>query len=182
MRDARPSDAPAVEQVRVDGWRVAYGGLIAAEVLAGLTVTDERVAALAAAFAAPAVHAVELVAEHDGVVVGMARLRPYRGADLDPAVTAELTALYVAPGAWSTGTGGRLLEQGFERLPHQLQVLWVLEGNLRAKTFYERRGFRADGGRQTRDLGGPTVEVRYRRPAASPAGCGGASPPGGSPL
>lgn len=169
IRQARPADARAVEQVRVDGWRVAYAGLVGADLLAALSVTGERVAALTQAFAAPAPWYVDLVAEHDGVVVAMARLSPVRDDDLDPATTAELRALYVAPGTWSAGVGGRLLDEGFGRLPHPLQVLWTLEGNARARRFYERRGFVVDGGRKVRDLGGPSVEVRYRRARPVPA-------------
>lgn len=162
IRDARPEDARAVEQVRVDGWRAAYRGLVDDDLLDALVVTGERVADLAAAIAGPGPYAVLLVAEQDGAVVGMARLGPSRDG-LDPATTAELRALYVSPAAWSTGVGGRLLDAGFARLPHRLQVLWTLEGNARARAFYERRGFVADGTVHVRDLGGPATEVRYRR-------------------
>ena len=162
LRDARPDDAPAIEQVRVDGWRTAYRGLLPDALLDALVVTEERVDDLAHAIAEPGPYAVVLVAEQAGVVVGMARLGPSRDG-LDPATTAELKALYVSPRAWSTGVGGQLLDAGFARLPHPQQVLWTLEGNTRARRFYERRGFVADGTTDVRDLGGPATEVRYRR-------------------
>lgn len=164
IRDARPEDALAVEQVRVDGWRAAYRGLVADDVLDALEVTEERVTELTAAIAQPEPLAVLLVAEHYGRVVAMARLLVCRDHDLDPDTTAELRALYVSPGLWSTGQGGPLLDAGYARMPHPLQVLWTLEGNSRARAFYERRGFVADGATRVRDLGGPAREVRYRRP------------------
>lgn len=163
IRNAHPEDARAIEQVRVDGWRTAYRGLLPDDLLDALVVTEERVAALTRALAEPAEHEVNLVSEQAGAVVAMARLTPCGDDDLDPATTAELRALYASPGTWSTGLGGRLLDEGFGRLPHPLQVLWTLGGNARARAFYERRGFTADGATKVRDLGGPAVEVRYRR-------------------
>jgi RimJ/RimL family protein N-acetyltransferase len=42
-------------------------------------------------------------------------------------------------------------------------TLWVLEGNARARRFYERAGFAPDGASHgLPDLGGVT-EIRYRR-------------------
>lgn len=170
VRDARPEDARAVEQVRVDGWRVAYLGLVARDLLADLVVEDDRVAALTAAFAGPAAHEVNLVAAQDGAVLAMARLCGCRDEDGVPEAVAELRALYVAPGSWARGLGGRLLDEGFARMPQPVQVLWTLEGNTRARRFYERRGFVLEGAGRVRNLGEAASEVRYhrRRPAAVP--------------
>jgi hypothetical protein len=42
--------------------------------------------------------------------------------------------------------------------------LWVLASNEQARRFYEAAGWRPDGGAQTIELGGATLEeVRYRR-------------------
>lgn len=163
VRDARPGDTRAVEQVRVDGWLAAYGTILAPGFLASVTVDEQRVARREAALRSPEPNSAVLVAEDGGRVVGAAALLPCRDDDLDPVTTAELATLYVAPAAWSLGIGGRLLEEGFGRLPHPLQVLWTLEANAPARRFYERHGFVADGGRHVLDLGGPAPEVRYRR-------------------
>lgn len=41
-------------------------------------------------------------------------------------------------------------------------LLWVLEGNARARRFYERSGFRADGTEEPFEVDGVAVpEVRY---------------------
>jgi GNAT superfamily N-acetyltransferase len=69
----------------------------------------------------------------------------------------ELSALYVLPDGWGRGAGGRLLE-----LAGPVSLLWVLEGNQRARRFYERRGWSPDGG--VRDAFG-VRELRYRRGA-----------------
>jgi hypothetical protein len=42
-------------------------------------------------------------------------------------------------------------------------VLWVLEGNARARRFYEAMGWLPDGGRQLLEMvGAKLYEIRYR--------------------
>jgi hypothetical protein len=42
-------------------------------------------------------------------------------------------------------------------------VLWMLEGNARARAFYEQAGWRLDGAARTETFGGKeAAEVRYR--------------------
>ncbi len=103
--------------------------------------------------------------EDAGAVVGFASTRPSREDDT-PLGAGELHSIYLAPAAWSRGLGSRLLatavddlhERGFAPL-----VLWVIEGNVRGRQFYERAGWRPDGGRQPIDFDGtPVDEIRYR--------------------
>jgi GNAT superfamily N-acetyltransferase len=51
-------------------------------------------------------------------------------------------------------------------LGYHALTLWVLEGNTRARAFYEARGWTADGKRLEITLGpgASGTEVRYRRP------------------
>ena len=51
-----------------------------------------------------------------------------------------------------------LREMGFSQA-----VLWVLEQNSRARRFYEKQGFAADGAARTLHIGRDLAEVRYRR-------------------
>jgi GNAT superfamily N-acetyltransferase len=67
----------------------------------------------------------------------------------------ELHALYVLPEYWDCGIGGHLLEAA-----SGVAQLWVLEGNTRARRFYESRGWKPDG--TWRQLGRVT-ELCYRR-------------------
>ena len=72
--------------------------------------------------------------------------------------------MYADPSAWSTGVGAALMCAALEHLTAMRfshVTLWVLEDNERARRFYERWGFRADGARQVIDLGAPVAEVRY---------------------
>lgn len=56
----------------------------------------------------------------------------------------EVHALYVLPERWRCGVGDRLLA-----LAATAWRLWVLEANLRARRFYERRGWWQDGAVRT---------------------------------
>jgi len=139
-----------VEAVRLRGWQAAYRGIVPDSYLDGMQEQPERRAAV---ISAPN-GVTTLVAEDEGTVVGMAAYGPAR--DGEDAV--ELYALYVDPGRWRAGVGTALLTAC-----EGVSVLWVLEDNARARAFYGRHGFVADGTSRVLDLGGPVTEVRMRR-------------------
>ncbi|MDD9377709.1 N-acetyltransferase [Streptomyces sp. ZAF1911] len=170
VREMTESDIDAVAAVRVGGWRYAYAGLMPQSYLDGLSVAayaEQR----RAAFAEPAGAVTNLVAEGpDGAVVGWAAFGPAKGTD--PEGTApdegELYALYARPDVIGTGVGRALLTEVLRRAPYPAVRLWVLEGNARARRFYERAGFRPDGRVLVDESDGfPVPEVRYRRAASA---------------
>jgi len=62
----------------------------------------------------------------------------------------QVYAIYVAPERLGTGAGRALMDAAVHWLGEQglLPVrLWMLAGNARALAFYQRYGFRLDGGR-----------------------------------
>ncbi|WP_208971682.1 GNAT family N-acetyltransferase [Kineococcus rubinsiae] len=160
VRPARPADAPAVAEVHVTGWQVGYRGLVEDAYLDALSVAD-RVGTWAQRLADGA----RVLVADDGRVRGFATTGPVRDDDV-PAEAGEVYALYVHPKAWGRGVGGALLTAALDDLAargHQGCVLWTLEGNARARGFYEHRGWVADGGVKTEDHRGVLLrEVRYR--------------------
>jgi GNAT superfamily N-acetyltransferase len=59
-----------------------------------------------------------------------------------------LEGLYVVPEHWGTGLAGELHDRALEvvrDLGSHCCHLWVLEDNVRARRFYERRGWRENG-------------------------------------
>jgi ribosomal protein S18 acetylase RimI-like enzyme len=69
----------------------------------------------------------------------------------DDASRGEVIMLYVAPEHWGSGVADALFAAGVEYLRgrgFQELTLWVLEPNVRARRFYERRGWVADGTRR----------------------------------
>jgi len=162
IRVAERADAAEVARVHVATWQVAYGNVFAPELLAKLDA-GARTAQWQRILAARENH--DLVAVEHGRVVGFASLGPSR--DTDAASHGELYALYVHPLHWGTGVASDLMAAAVEALQEAgfaEAILWVLEANPRARRFYEREGWRHDGGvRELEFLGRPASEVRYRR-------------------
>ncbi|MET7362383.1 GNAT family N-acetyltransferase [Streptomyces sp. NPDC005562] len=168
IRALREADCEAVATLRVLGWRSAYAGLMPQPFLDALSV-EESAAQLRERLARGGAATVDLVAERAGRVVGWIAFGPARDDDLPPG-EAELYALYAHPEQYSTGVGRALLLECVARCTadsHAALRLWVVEGNARARRFYERFGFAADGALDPQTVGDMAVpELRYRRDLA----------------
>jgi GNAT superfamily N-acetyltransferase len=178
VRCATSADVAAMCVVRGRSWHVAYRGLVPDAALASLDagaawawmrLQVERASADAGA------RDVALVVGGDREVHGYllaSRADAYRTEDDETPVCpgadpGEIQLLYLDPTAWSAGAGLALLRAGedaltaagFDRL-----ALWTLESNDRARRFYERNGWRADGTVKTvTHPHGWWREVRYLR-------------------
>jgi GNAT superfamily N-acetyltransferase len=159
IRDAGPEDSDALARVRSLSWRSAYDGLLSPELIVAATGPDAAGRQRAFLIEDPARRA--LLAEDGGLAVGMAVYGPDRQAG-----GAELYAIYVLPGHWSTNVGRPLMDQviedvragGYSRLG-----LWVLAANERARRFYERYGFAVTDKKITERHGHVTYDIRYER-------------------
>ncbi|SDK00935.1 L-amino acid N-acyltransferase YncA [Actinopolyspora mzabensis] len=166
IRPARVPDAHALGEIHVASWRAAYAGLVPAESLDRLSVTDRRGAWRERLRALPDGVTV-LVAESRGHVLGFAVIGASRDRDAERD-TGELQALYLHPRHWRRGSGTRLHEHALRVLHHEgyaSSTLWVLTTNNRARGFYEHRGWECLGSTRTETLGDGDVrveEVRYR--------------------
>lgn len=155
IRLAEAPDAEGLGRCHLACWREAYTGLVDADRLdAVLTRLDERVERWRRILAEPAG---QLLAEHDGEVVGFASAGPGRDADLD--LGTELYALYVRQVWWGSGLGHRLLQSA---LGEEDAYLWVFRDNARARRSYHRHGFVTDGVEKVNDRFGG-VEIRLVR-------------------
>lgn len=163
IRPATRDDASAVTGVQIEAWRAAYRGLLPRRVLDGLS-PDRQSEEWSVALRDAGVSV--LVADIDGLVCGFARHGPVRADRGDPAgATAELYDLYVLPGRFGSGLGGRLMRAVLDEMGrdgHRVAVLWVLRGNMRARRFYERGGWMADGAERASDTARGVPSVRYR--------------------
>ncbi|AQS71853.1 GNAT family N-acetyltransferase [Streptomyces pactum] len=160
------ADCDRVSAIRVRGWQTAYRGLMPQPYLDRLDAGADA-ARRRGLFTRTPDDVVNLVAEDDGgTVVGWACHGPYRDGETRTA-DAELYALYVDAGRLGTGVGQALLGESVRRCTaagHTRVLLWVVGGNTRARRFYERAGFRADGAEEPFEVDGVEVpEVRYAR-------------------
>lgn len=164
LRHATPADVQDIAHVRVAGWRTAYAGLVPQAMLDALDPVSEAVrrrARWAEQHRHP--HALELVAEVAGAVVGWAVAGDSREAER--AGEGELYGLYVVPEHWSTGVGHRLVlavEDHLRSCGYAVAHLWVLDGNERAAGFYERHGWQEDGRTQLDRRGAHVLVERGR--------------------
>ncbi|MGQ7659361.1 GNAT family N-acetyltransferase [Streptococcus suis] len=99
------------------------------------------------------------VALENDQVVGFSCYGQSMSEDLENA--GELYALYVLEDVYGQKVGYRLLQAALEKMQDYDRVcLWVLEGNARAISFYEKVGFRFDGVSKQVHLGQERTEYR----------------------
>ena len=164
IREARPTDVPAIARVHVDSWRTTYRGIVPDEALAGLSYA-EREAMWTKIFTDTTVRGFRYVAEDDtGEIVGFAAGGPEPSGD--PQYTGQLYAVYLLEASQGQGVGRQLVEAVARDLAHHgfgAMLVWVLAANP-ARRFYE-----ALGGHQLRTrvetIGGVELEeVAYGWP------------------
>lgn len=137
-------------------WQTAYKGIIPQAYLDNLSASKWT------AFLQSAQQNSYLLLDK-GRCIATASISPARD-ELKPG-WGEIISLYVLPAYWGQGYGSALFsyivaqlkQQGFAHL-----YLWVLEKNLRARAFYEQKGFSPNGDQETALIGGAElVEIRY---------------------
>jgi GNAT superfamily N-acetyltransferase len=156
IREARVEDAEGFVRAHEAAWN-ATAGAIVGKSLEELMPFDARVEHYRAGVAAAPGDARAWVAEQSGEIVGVAVCRREGAA-------VELRDLYVVPAVWGTGLAVRLMQTALDSLRGGAQeaFLWVGEGNVRARRFYEREGWVQGEGSRTSSLG--PIELRYGRP------------------
>jgi GNAT superfamily N-acetyltransferase len=151
VRIAVPADARGIGRVHVEAWRETYPHLIPAAALAGLSVEQRT---LRWAEKIPELSPDVWVAEDDGVVIGWAT-SSVGHASTDPR-DRELEGIYIRASHYGSGIGQQLLDAAVGSDP---AFLWVASDNPRARAFYERNGFAADGATKVVRLAGTPIEA-----------------------
>lgn len=165
VRDARVGDAPGIATVHVRAWQAAYrGGLMPDEYLDGLSIEERTTIWTESLERALGPRRARLVGEDDtGTLNGFVLVGP-EGGD-DTATGGQLFVINVDPEHWGRGVGAALHDAGVEHLRDfgfARAILWVHPDNMRARRFYERRGWRCDDVERREEIMGVEVpEVRY---------------------
>ncbi|MGH7645393.1 MAG: GNAT family N-acetyltransferase [Gemmatimonadales bacterium] len=181
LRTAALADAPAVARVHVASWHVAYRGIMPDDVIARTTLSSrtgwwsaeierrewpvfvvEQPYGRRAGW--PYLRRAVWPYGRRAEIVGFCHVTASRDPDADPRTVAEIPSLHVLPHLRGRGLGRALLDRALAELRRRGYAectLWVLEENRPAQAFYEKLGWRPDGGRMR--YGGTDVpEVRYR--------------------
>jgi len=137
---AASSDAAAIAALHVESWRSAYRGLYPDEFLDG-PILDERLRFWKERMSAPNPERRRVIgAMAEGQLVGFACVL----LDAEPAWSPLLDNLHVKPSYKGQGIGARLLRASRDWVaraaPGEPLHLWVMEGNLPARRFYDRQG------------------------------------------
>ena len=171
IRPAAPNDAQAVARIRVLGWRFAYQGLVPQGYLDSLSIAEntERMrgylSQLPQNLPPNNLASVQgssgdekrlfMLAVRDDVVLGFCHFSAApNNADRAERATpggemvGRLHSLYIDPDALGQGIGHALMSHAlstFTAWGCERAHLWVLEGNSRAVSFYERQGWQLTG-------------------------------------
>ncbi|MBO0834081.1 MAG: GNAT family N-acetyltransferase [Actinobacteria bacterium] len=168
VRPARPDDVPRIAEIHVRSWQAAYDGLIPQDYLDGLDPA-QRLAGWSRTVENPDDYrgGTLVVTDDRDRTMGFAHVRESRDADERDASVGEVWAIYLEREGWGKGLGRELMTAAvayLTKLGYQQATLWVIDGNARARRFYEAAGFRIDGGVKVDDSRGFALrEVRYRR-------------------
>ena len=165
IRTATADDASGMARVHVDTWRTAYRGILPASVLSALSY-EARTERWRENLKQAGPQQFTLVAEDDnGEVVGFAGGGPERDGTVG--YDGEIYAVYVLAQHQWRGIGRQLMSVSARHLMDQgfgATMLWALEANARARTFYEALGGRLIA-RKTKNIADtPQIEVAYGWP------------------
>ena len=156
IRSPTADDAEELLRANEASWNASMAGVVDKK-LDEIAPFEERVARYREGIAAVPPGMRLWVAEREGRIVGHANVVVAKASG-------ELSALYVVPEAWGSGVAAALHDAamaGMGELGATEAILWVLEGNTRARRFYEREGWSPDG--ETKSSVFELTEVRYRR-------------------
>jgi ribosomal protein S18 acetylase RimI-like enzyme len=164
IRPAAEGDAAGIARVHVRSWQEAYAGIVPETYLASLDV-DQRTSEWASYLReGPSDQVLTWVALANDHLVGFVTVGPSRDEDAARG-DQEIYSIYLDPGTWGHGVARDLMRTVIDAVGAKTPIsLWVLADNERARHFYRRHGFQADGVDRYDDVGGENLlEVRYRR-------------------
>jgi ribosomal protein S18 acetylase RimI-like enzyme len=150
LRPALVTDSAGIAAVHVETWQDAYEGLLPGHYLSTLNVAD-RTKTWVEHLGNPRLKTKTVVALAAGNVVGFIRV----GACEDESESnskGEIWALYVHPTRQGMGIGNSLMAEGVRALTREgfeEMALWVLKDNLKARNWYESRGWGLTGKTKT---------------------------------
>lgn len=156
------ADAPALARVHVRGWEVAYGHALHGEQWFGEPAIRRRREHWTCWLTPGTPEADEgrfrIGRDATGTPVGLAA--SWAPREPQPVRERELSILYIDE-AWFGSGLGRALVQSL--LGEEPASVWVAEDNARARRFYEKLGFAADGAREVDERWPALPDIRMVR-------------------
>jgi len=147
VRVGTREDAAGIADVHIASWRAGYAHVIPESILFADDFESNRRAIWDEWRFHPG-QRIAVSANDDGRTIGFAAFGPERERGRGHTGRGELYAFYFHPDSWGDGSATDLINHVEERLQAEGfadAVLWVLDDNPRARTFYERQGWTPSG-------------------------------------
>ena len=139
IRNLTIEDVPSAAQIRVDGWRKAYNGIVDDEYLDSLNVEEQEQIFLKCVGSDNFI-----VAIMDGGVVGFCRfLYDNSFSPNIDYVDCELMAIYARPDLKGKGIGVKMFKEVVKRFKNRnktTMIIWCLADNVDSIGFYKHLG------------------------------------------
>ena len=136
IRNIKEEDIPAVVEIQVEGWKIAYKGIVEESYLNSMN-KEERIERRKKDYK----QGLFIVAEIENEIVGFCRYNTDVWSDDGDGHDCELIAIYVKPTLKQQGIGKAMIEfvkadlkdKGKTRM-----ILWCLKDNYPSRKFYEK--------------------------------------------
>lgn len=147
IRQAAFEDMTVLSEIMVRSFRDAFSSFISRETMDAQTDPIHCLAMMESIYRQDNMHF--LLADQIGMLVWR-----------DGGSTAEIMALHILPQSRGSGLGHALLEESLRKIGSRPVFLWTFRENTRARRFYEKHGFRQEGGERISDFDG-APEICY---------------------
>lgn len=144
IRRAHTGDENALAYIQTESWKAAFAGILDAGTLASRTEIDRVTGMYRRSLSENAGNGYLLFADEKPLCIA------YWDAARDKALAgkAELICIHCLPAVWHKGYGSRMMDRvlnDMREAGYAEAVLWVFRDNLRARAFYEAKGFAPTG-------------------------------------
>lgn len=140
IRKAKKSDIKQIATIKVEGWRQAYGDIIANDYLENMSVSKEMTKYANNYYSLDTV----FVAEQDNEILGFCRIYDYNNSPYkDIEIDCEIREIYVRPNIKRMGIGSKIFKYVLNYLKNKGKkklYLGVFESNYKSRKFYEKMG------------------------------------------
>ena len=160
VRKATSADALDIAIVHTVSWQSAYKGIVDDKYLASLNIDNKAERFKHELIKFNGTHF--FVGENGRQTIGI--LFMHKSRDLDLQEAGEIGAIYLLPEYWGMGFGKQMMNFAMQKLKEMnfsTIILWVLQNNFRARSFYEKCGFAFEGMKREITIVKPITEIRY---------------------
>jgi len=159
--EALPEEAHEYASCHIACWSSAYKGIVPDDYLENMRNETEQRAEKYKENFNELTESSYYCAKFENRIIGILFFGKSR--DDDKPCAGEVFAIYLLEDFWNKGYGWQMMDYAVNMLKSRYReiIVWVFEENRRARRFYEKYGFSADGAKKEITTGKPLILVRY---------------------